>query len=159
MLGIDNSPLAIEVSKLRGLKKARVMSIEDIKFKSGSFDTIVMMGNNFGLFGSYEKARKLLEKFHEMTSRNARLVAETVDPYKTDNPDHLRYHRHNKERGRMGGQVRIRIRFRKYVSRWFDYLLVSKEEMKKILRGTGWEINQFIDSDNAQYIAIIERMS
>lgn len=159
VLGIDNSPLAIEVSKLRGLKKARVMSIEDIKFKSGSFDTIMMMGNNFGLFGSYEKARKLLEKFHEMTSRNARLVAETVDPYKTDNPDHLRYHRHNKERGRMGGQVRIRIRFRKYVSRWFDYLLVSKEEMKKILRGTGWEINQFIDSDNAQYITIIERMS
>ncbi len=117
-----------------------------------------MMGNNFGLFGSFAKARKLLEKFHEIASRNARLIAETVDPYKTDNPDHLRYHQHNKERGRMGGQVRIRIRFRKYVGRWFDYLLVSKEEMMETLRGTGWGTKEFIDSGNAQYIAVIERM-
>jgi hypothetical protein len=55
----------------------------------------------------------------------------------------------------MGGQARIRIRFRKYVGRWFDYLMVSKEEMKEVLKGTGWKIREFIDSDNSRYIAII----
>jgi hypothetical protein len=94
-----------------------------------------------------------------MTSKKGLIIAETVDPYKTDNPDHLEYHQHNKERGRMGGQVRIRIRFRKYVGRWFDYLMVSKGEMKKILKGTGWKVRDFIDSENAQYIAIIEKTS
>jgi len=157
VLGIDNSPLAIKVCKLRGLKKTKVMPIEDIDFKPDSFDTIIMMGNNFGLFGSFKKAQRLLKKIHKMTSRNALIITETRDPYKTDNPDHLEYHRLNKEKGRMGGQVKIRIRFRKYVGRWFDYLMVSKEEMKEILIGTGWKIKKFIDSDNSEYIAIIKK--
>ena len=61
------------------------------------------------------------------------------------------------KRGRMPGQVRIRIRFEKYATRWFDYLLVSREEMKEILEGTGWKVKQFLDSGNSKYIAIIEK--
>jgi len=157
VLGIDNSPLAIKVCKLRGLKKAKVMSIEDADFKPNSFDTIIMMGNNFGLFGSFKKARRLLRKFYRMTSKNAIIIAETRDTYKTDIPAHLDYHRFNKKRGRMAGQLRIRVRFQKYASKWFDYLIVSKEEMKEILRGTGWKVKEFIDSDGSQYIAIIQK--
>jgi len=55
VLGIDSSPLAIKVCKLRGLEKAKVMAIEDINFKPDSFDRIIMMGNNFGLFGSFNR--------------------------------------------------------------------------------------------------------
>jgi len=157
VLGIDNSPLAIRVCKLRGLKKAEVMAIEDVNFKPDSFDTIIMMGNNFGLFGSFKRARRLVKKFHKMTSRTGLIIASTRDAYKTDNPDHLEYHRLNKERGRMGGQLRIRIRFRKYVGRWFDYLIVSKKEMKEILKGTGWKIKEFIDSDDSEYVAFIQK--
>ena len=157
VLGIDNSPLAIKVCKLRGLKKAKIMSIEDIDFKPKSFDTIIMMGNNFGLFGSFQKARSLLKRFHKITSDDGLIVAETRDPYKTDNPAHLEYHELNRKRGRMGGQVRIRVRFGKYATPWFDYLFVSKEEMEDILKGTGWKVKQYIDSGNALYIAIIEK--
>lgn len=157
VLGIDNSPLAIRICKLRGLKKAKIMSIEDVNFKPNSFDTIIMMCNNFGLFGNFTKAKRLLKKFHNMASEDALIIADTRDPYKTDKLEHLEYHRLNKEKGRMGGQIRIRIRFRKYVGRWFDYLMVSKEEMKEILKGTGWKIKEFIDSDDSEYIAIIEK--
>jgi len=157
VLGIDNSPLAIKVCKLRGLKKAKIMSIEDIDFKPKSFDTIIMMGANFGLMGNFKKARRLLKKFHKITSDDGLIVAETRDPYKTDNPAHLEYHKLNRKRGRMGGQVRIRVRFGKYATPWFDYLLVSKEEMEEILKGTGWKVKKYIDSGNALYIAIIEK--
>lgn len=157
VLGIDISPLAIQVCKDRGLKKAKVMSIEEMKFSPNSFDTIIMMGNNFGLFGSFKTAKKLLERFYKITSNDALIIAETRDPYKTDNPAHLEYHELNREKGRMGGQVRIRLRYRRYVGRWFDYLMVSKEEMKDILRETGWEVKQFIDSGDSQYVAIITK--
>jgi SAM-dependent methyltransferase len=157
VLGIDNSPLAIKVCRLRGLKKARVLSIEDADFKPNSFDAIIMMGNNFGLFGSFEKAQKLLRKFHKMTSDNALIIAASRDPYKTDNPDHLEYHRRNKERGRMGGQLKIRVRFRKYVGKWFDYLMISKDEIKEILNTTGWKVKEFIDSEDSQYVAVMEK--
>jgi len=159
VLGIDVSPLAIKVCKLRGLKKAKVLSIEDVDFKPDSFDTIIMMGNNFGLLGSFSNARELLKKFHGMTSENALIIADTRDPYKTDDLDHLEYHVLNKKKGRMGGQVRIRIRFQNYVSGWFDYLMVSKEEMTELLKGTGWTIKEFIDSGEAKYVTIIEKMT
>jgi len=157
VFGIDISPLAIKVCKLRGLKKAEVMSTDEVDFKPNSFDTIIMMGNNFGLFHSFKKARELLRGFHKITSPNALVVAESRDPYATDNPAHLEYHRTNRERGRMGGQVRIRVRFRKYATPWFDYLMVSKEEMREILRGTGWKVKGFIDSEDSGYIAIISK--
>ena len=157
VLGIDSSPLAIKVCKLRGVRKATIMSIEDMNFKPDSFDTIIMMGGNFGLFGGFKKARRLLRKLHEMTSSNGLIIASTRDTYKTENPDHLEYPRLNEEKGRMAGQLRIRIRFRKCVGRWFDYLIVSKKEMKEILKGTRWKIKKFIDSNDSEYVAIIEK--
>jgi len=157
VLGIGISPLAIEVCKARGLKKATVMSIEDVDFPQGSSDTIIMMGNNFSLLGSFKKAKRLLRKFHKMTSERALIIATTRNPYKTDNPVHLEYHKSNKKKGRMSGQVRIRSRFRQYMGRWFDYLLVSEEEMKEILLDTGWKVREFLGSGNSNYLAIIEK--
>ncbi len=159
VLGIDSSPLAVNVCKLRGVKRAKVMSIEDVIFNPSSFDTIIMLGNNFSLFGSFKKARRLLKKLHRVTSRNALIIAETRDPYKTDNPAYLEYYELNKKRNRMSGQLRGRVRFEKFASKWFDWLMVSKEEMKEILNGTGWKVKEFIDSGDSQYVAIIEKIA
>lgn len=57
----------------------------------------------------------------------------------------------------MPGQVRIRVRYRKYATPWFDHLFVSQDEMAALLTGTGWVVRQFVDSDAASYIAIIEK--
>ncbi len=159
VLGIDVSPLAVKVCRLRGLKKAKVMSIEEVNFKPSSFDSVIMMGNNFSLFGSFKKARRLLKRLHRVTSRNALIIAETRDPYKTDNPAYLEYYELNKKRNRMSGQLRGRVRFERYISKWFDWLMVSKEEMVEILNETGWKVKEFIDSEDSQYIAIIEKVA
>lgn len=157
VLGIDSSPLAVEICRLRGLKKAKVMSIEDVDFRPNSFDTILMMGYNFSLFGSFKKARKLLKRFHKMTSSNALIVAETRDPYKTDDPAYLEYYEFNRKRGRMSGQLRGRDRFEKYVSEWVDWLMVSKQEMEAILNETGWKVNEYIESEDSPYIAVLDK--
>jgi len=158
VVGIDISPLAVKVCRLRGLKKTRVMPIEATDFEQGSFDTVIMMGNNFGLFGSFEKARRLLKKFRRITYEDALIIASSRDPYQTGNPAHLHYHRLNKKKGRMSGQVRIRIRYEKYIGKWFDYLMVSREEMKQILIETGWEITEFLNSEGPHYIAAITKI-
>lgn len=158
VVAIDNSPLAIKVCKKRGVKQAKILPIEKIgTFKPNNFDTVILFGNNFGLFGSYKKAKLLLQKFYKITRKNALIITENVDPYKTEDPVHLAYHKFNKNRGRMPGQLRIRIRFRNYVGNWFDYLLVSKDEMKKILKGTDWKVKKFINSESYMYSAIIEK--
>lgn len=156
--GIDNSSLAIKICRLRGLKKAKLMGIEDIyKFKDNSFDTIIMLGNNFGLFGSAKKAKRLLKDFYRITSGGAKIVAETRDPYKTKNPAHLEYHKFNRKRGRMPGQLRIRVIFQKLKGPWFDYLMVKELELRDILKNTGWKIKRIIESKNVQYVAVIQK--
>ena len=127
--GIDISPGAVKVCKLRGLKKALVRPITDVdKFKPNSFDTILMLGNNFGLFGSAKKAKLLLQKLYRITSPDAQIIAGTRNPFKTADPNHLHYHRRNKKRGRLSGQIRMRVRFAKTVGAWFDYLFVSPKK-------------------------------
>ena len=157
VVGIDNSPLAIEVCKKRGLRDARIIPITQIGSTIGIFDTILLFGNNFGLFGTPTRAERLLKRLHKMTSKQGRIIAVSSDIYKTDDPDHLAYHAANRARGRISGQLRFKIRYKRYVSAWFDWLLVSKKEMESILKGTGWVVSRYIDSDAPQYIAIIDK--
>lgn len=159
--GIDNSPGAIKVSKSRGVKKALVRPLAGIdKFKPNSFDTILMLGNNFGLFGDAENTRRILEKMSRITTSNAQIIAGTRNPYQTSDRNHLEYHQLNKKRGRMAGQIRMRVRYRKTVGEWFDYLFVSPEEMKEILKNTDWQIEEFIEEpEEANYLAVLSKKS
>jgi SAM-dependent methyltransferase len=157
--GIDLSPLAIEVANERGLRKARVMSLSKIEFPSDSFDTVLMLGNNFALFGTAETAKRLLRKMHRLTSPHARILAGALDPYQTSNSAHLRYHAMNRERGRMSGQVRVRVRYGLCRSKWIQLLLVSGGEMKGILEGTGWRIARILESGGPNYVAVLEKES
>jgi SAM-dependent methyltransferase len=155
VVGIDTSPLALAVCRRRGLKNVRLVSINQIRSAPGTFSTVLMLGNNFGLFANPERARRLLGRLHRITGQDARILAESLDPYQTDNPFHLAYQRRNKQRGRMAGQIRIRVRYQKYVTSWFDYLFVSREEMRKTLGGTGWAVKRFIPPRGPSYIAVI----
>ena len=155
-LGTDNSPLAIETCQRRGLKNAVVTPITQLNSKIGTFDTILMMGHNFGLVSNYKRAKWLLRRFAAMTSETAKIIAETMDPYRTEDPCHLGYHQFNRDRGRMSGQLRLRIRYRQYITPWFDYLFVSKTEMEDILDGTAWRVERYVDAANTPtYVAIL----
>ena len=117
-----------------------------------------MLGNNFGLFGSAAKARRFLRRFKAFTRPGATLIAESLNVYETSDPDHLAYQAANRERGRMSGQIRMRARYKRFVTPWFDYLMVSPAEMEGLLDGTGWRIaKQYGGAGARLYTAIIER--
>jgi SAM-dependent methyltransferase len=157
VIGVDISPLAIKVSRMRGLRDARVMSITDITPDLGKFDSVVMLANNFGLMGNPRRAKWLLKRFQNVTTDDARILAETTDPRATRDPVHKRYQQRNRDNGRMSGQVRLRLRYRQYKTPWFDYLLVSKKEMREIVEGTGWEVDNFINSGEPIYIGVLKK--
>jgi SAM-dependent methyltransferase len=157
VVGIDISPLAVEVCRRRGARDIRCLSILDADASLGRFDTIFMMGNNFGLFGSASRARRLLRRFRRITSESARIVGEVLDPYRTTEPSHLAYHELNRRRGRMGGQLRIRVRYKTYRTPWYDYLFVSPDEMLQIVNESGWKVADVIQSEGAAYVGVLER--
>jgi len=149
IVGIDNSPLAVEVCKQRGVKDVRLMSVTQVSRRLGPFDTIVMCGNNLALLGSRQRAKWLLRRFYSITSKDGIIIGQILDPHQTTSIHHLRYHDFNTKRGRMPGQVRIRVRHQNYKSPWFDYLFLSKDELRGVIAGTGWTARQFIDQEVA----------
>jgi SAM-dependent methyltransferase len=157
VVAIDASPLAIEVARERGVHHAQVCSFEDLDDRFGVFDTVAMYGNNFGLFASARRSRLMLRRLLRLTTARGRIVASSLDPYATDDAVHLAYQARNRARGRMSGQVRVRIRHRTLRSRWFDYLLVSREEMAALAHAGGWDLTRTIDSDGPLYVGVLER--
>lgn len=158
VVGIDNSPLAVEVCRLRGARDVRLIPVEKVNNALGTFDNILMVGNNWGLMANRAQAKRLLHRFYHMTSPGARIIAESNDVYNTTNSVHLAYQAWNRERGRMSGQIRMRVRHGIYCSKWFDYLMVSRAEMEEILLGTGWRLQTCYPSPGSNYAAVLVKV-
>ena len=157
VVGIDVSPLALEVCRRRGVRDVRLLAFADVDESLGAFDTVVMFGNNFGLFASRPRARALLRRLHRLTSDRGRIVATSNDVYATDDPEHLAYHERNRRRGRMAGQVRLRVRHRTAATPWFDYLMVSPGELAELVAETGWQVSRTIRDEGSVYVAVIDK--
>lgn len=153
VVAIDVSPGAVEVARRRGVRDVRLLAFEDVDQSLGRFDAVVTYGNNFGLFGSRANARRLLRRLRPLAGR---IAAASSDPYGTEDPSHLAYQARNRERGRMSGQLRLRVRHRDLVGPWFDYLIVSPEEMAEVVEGTGWAIRRLVRDEGSYYAAILD---
>ncbi|MBD0330832.1 MAG: methyltransferase domain-containing protein [Thermoleophilia bacterium] len=156
VVGIDVSPGAVEVARRRGVRDVRLLGFERVDASLGRFGTVVLFGNNFGLFGGEASAVRLLRRLAGLAER---IVASTVDPYATDDPAHLAYHERNRRRGRMPGQLRIRVRHRDLATPWFDYLLASREEIERLAAAAHWRVHRFVEADGPLYVVVLEPAS
>jgi SAM-dependent methyltransferase len=156
VIGIDASAGAIACCRRRGVRDARVVTVDGIDASLGSFDTVVFLGQNFGMLGTRPRARRLLRRLASLSTSRGRIVAETYDPHRQDDPVHARYRQRNLARGRMPGQLRVRVRYRELATPWLDWLQVSPRELTELLAGTGWRLSRTL-GDGPSYVAIIDR--
>ena len=155
--GLDTSPGAIEIARRRGLRDTVVTTIDTYAERAVTrYDTFLLLGNNLGLIESAERAPVFLAALTRLANPGARLIAQSTDPYGTTDPVHVSYHQRNRERGRLGGQLRLRLRYRLLATEWFDYLNCSVEELEKLLTGTGWRLKSVDDAQHPYYLAVME---
>jgi 2-polyprenyl-3-methyl-5-hydroxy-6-metoxy-1,4-benzoquinol methylase len=141
VVALDISEGAIEVCKERGVRSVFKGTIFDLAAtRSARFDTFLMLGNNLGLLGGPEEAPLLLEALAAMAAPGARVIGETLNPYQTNDPRHLEYHEENRRLGRLGGQLRLRIRHLGTATPWWDYLFCTPEELETVIAPTRWEL-------------------
>lgn len=156
VVGLDVSPLALKVARLRGVATTKLGSLFDIDSTWGRFDTVVMMGNNLALIGSPRKATALLKRLARLMPEDGKIIGSTMDPYRTKNEDHLAYHRRNAERGRPGGQLRIRVRHKSYATPWFDLWFMSEDELRDVAASAGWQARKVYRS-GISYAVVLTR--
>jgi hypothetical protein len=119
------------------------------------FDTFIVLGSNLGLIGSPEKAQGFFDAIALRMRPGGRIVGGCLDPYQTDDPDHLAYHQANMAVGPMAGQVRLRTRYRLLASDWFDLLWMSMAELAALARQSGWQIADSMPGP--LYAVVLER--
>ena len=160
--GMDNSPLALKVCQDRGLKNTLLCDVLHLNAGiTDNLDSVFMWGNNFGLLQNQTLARRFFRNCLEICKPTAKILIETLDPNGKAffMEDDKKYIEENRLNGRLGGQIRVRVRYRQFVTPWKDYLFVSKEELQEILEGTGWTVTEYFDdSEIDQYIAVLSRV-
>ena len=73
---------------------------------------------------------------------------------RTDDELHLSYLRRDVDRGRMAGQVGIRVRYRQLATDWFDYLLMSPAELQELASAAGWSVEEHTEP-NPAYLVVM----
>jgi len=154
--GIDTSPLSLEVSRLRGVKKCMLMSLHQLDFPDNSFDTVLMLGQNLGL-GNMEVMRSYLSKIYDITSPDGIIIGEARDPSNTTNPEHLAYYERNRGLGLPIGLIKVRVGFQGKVGEWFDLFLMDQQLLEEIVAPTGWKVSKNYYSEHGMYITILTK--
>jgi SAM-dependent methyltransferase len=159
VVAIDISPGAVEVCRRRGVKDVRLLALGEVGQGLGRFDTVVMLCGNFGLPGTRELTIDWLRRLRDVTTEDARVVLDTVDPY-ADDPDDPAEHAYlerNLARGRMAGQVTIRLRYGERLTPWFELLLVSAQELVEVAREAGWIVASVDKSESPDVYAVLHK--
>ena len=154
--GLDTSAGAIAVARERGLRDTVLNTVDAYASASARYDTFLLLGNNLGLLESPERAPVFLAALARLANPGARIIAQGTDPYGTTDPVHVGYHQRNREKGRLGGQLRLRLRYRLLATAWFDYLNCSVAELDALLEGTRWRLTAIDDADRPYYLAVME---
>jgi len=157
VVSIDVAPGALRTARERGARDVRGMAASDVRLAHGPFDSIVMFGANAGLLRDARHGPWLLRRFARLTGDDGVVVASTLDPYDTTDSVHRSYHRRNRARGRMGGQIRMRARYQRLATPWFDYLFTSVVELERLIRGTEWRLDQVINGLGPTYAFVLRK--
>jgi SAM-dependent methyltransferase len=150
--GLDVSAGAVEVARVRGVREVVYARVHE---HVGRYDTFLLLGNNLGLLEGRERAPVFLAALARMAGPGARVIAQGTDPYGTTDPVQVAYHRDNRVCGRLGGQLRLRLRYRELATDWFDHLVCSPQELAELVAGSGWQIADIDDADAPYYLATL----
>jgi SAM-dependent methyltransferase len=155
VVALDVSPGSIEVARTRGVRETACTTVDDHARGGDRYDAFALFGNNIGLLANPDRAPVFLAALAAMARPGARLIGQGTDPYGRDDEVHNAYHARNRAAGRMGGQLRLRVRYRELATDWFDYLLCSPDELASLVHGTPWRIADIDAADAPFYVATL----
>lgn len=149
--GIDTSPGAIEVCKLRGLKKAE--NIDLLHLKNEKFDTILLLMNGTGIFQNLENSSKYLQHLKSLLNPKGQILIDSSD---------LRYMYDSTEEGgimvpadRYYGELEFTMRYKEMESETFEWLYLDERTFKDICTLNALNLEVIERGENFDYLGRI----
>jgi SAM-dependent methyltransferase len=148
---VDISPGAVEACRRRGLRAVRGAIGEPGLLTGEQFDAVLLLGHNLGLLQSVDKAPSILSWLADRCPPGAALIGDSLDTTMAAAPGWHSYHELNRERGRRPGEARMRICYDGSCGDWFDYWLMSPQELVEVSAGTPWQVERVEFDDDERY--------
>ncbi|GAB2829775.1 class I SAM-dependent methyltransferase [Actinoallomurus bryophytorum] len=157
---MDVSAGAVDVCRQQGIRSVFHGTVDEHAATGARYDSFLLLGANFGLLDSRERAPEFLRALAAMAEPGAVIVGQGNNRTDSTDPEHLAYNRRNLQAGRIAGQRTMRIRYRDMATPWFHYLCLAPRELAQLATGAGWELIDVVDSKNSTaYFATLQLKS
>ena len=150
---IDISPNAIEACRLRGLKNAQVQNILEMDSDNpeNKFDTILLLMNGTGIFGTLKETGIFLQKLRNLLNHNGQILIDSSDIiYMFDNdedggkwiPSNGYY-----------GELTFTIRYKNEKEEEFPWLYLDYNTLQNAAFANGLQSKLILEGEHYDYLA------
>ena len=151
---IDISKNAVEACQLRGLKNVQVQNILEIDSDNpeNKFDTILLLMNGTGIFGTLKETTNFLQKLRSLLNPNGQILIDSSDIiYMFDNDE---------EGGKWipsngyYGELTFNIRYKNEIEDQFSWLYLDYNTLQNAAFANGLQSELILEGEHYDYLVI-----
>ena len=146
---IDISENAIKTCQLRGLNNAKVQNILDLE--NQNFDTILLLMNGTGIFGTLNEVPKFLQKLKSILNPNGQILIDSSD---------IIYMFDDNEQGgkwipgdKYYGELTFTISYKNQTETPFPWLYLDYNTLQNAAHANGLQCELIMEGDHFDYLA------
>jgi SAM-dependent methyltransferase len=148
---LDNSVLACEVMKSRGLKN--VLQQDLFSYSGEKYDTILMLMNGIGLTGTIDGLKNFLSKLPHLLAENGRLVFDSTNIiYLFEDSDGSILLNLNSN---YYGEIEFSLEYNDFIGLPFNWLYVDFETLQDICEQMNLKLELLEEGPNLSFLAAI----
>jgi len=154
---VDNSSFAVNLMKIRGLNNVHLMDLRKMDFPDAYFNSVLMISNDLGFAGSIKDTRKFLKNLFRIVKPDGKIIVTVRDPnrYISKSQESFVYNNHERRLAKIVDKIRLRLEYKNELGDWFYSILASPEELKNLIKGTGWVISRTIENNDCNFYGVI----
>lgn len=147
--GIDISPNAIKACQLRGVKDARVQDL--LELENEPFDTILLLMNGTGIFGTLTETSKYLQKLKSLLTPNGQILIDSSDIiYMFDQDEDGAY---MVPADGYYGELTFNVSYKGQTEDTFPWLYLDYNTLQNAAHANGLQCELLLEGDHFDYLA------
>ena len=146
---IDISENAIKTCHLRGLKNAKIKNI--LELENEKFDTILLLMNGTGIFGTLEKTPQFLQKLKSLLHPNGQILIDSSDIiYMFDEDEDGSY---LIPANGYYGELTFTVSYKNQTELPFPWLYLDYNTLQNAANDNGLQCELILEGDHFDYLA------
>jgi len=152
VVAIDQSPVAVEIMRARGLRDARAADIFTFE-DDAPFDTLLLLMNGIGIAGTLGGLDRLLVRARKLLRPHGQVLCDSTDLRVSEDPAVLRQVEAKIAAGAYFGEVVYELRYGGLAGAPYPWLYVDPETLHDHARRAGFHDQILFEDEDRQFLA------